>query len=281
MPFPGVYPPPLACETRAADVHLEVSQSLEAGARGDPGATYAALARAERALGCLREPMSAEQVGRLYLAEALVTYLSRDEDGAREFLRGAADLGVWPSEELLNRHSKLRQLSDQVRSNPRSTMTTLLPPEGVSLSVDGAQATTRPVDRPYLLQVRWEDGEVRWSGLLPPDQPPTLALLAPPPAPPPLEVPTCPEPTCPPLPARGPAPALTLGAITTTALSAGLYGLSANLRVRYLETPPGEPTEGLVRANAATAYAALGVGALALGLDVAVIVQSLKDGRER
>ncbi len=276
MPFPGVYPPPILCKSSPETVVLEAQMALDAFQRSELPSFYAAQARSERALGCLDAPLAPADVGVVYLAQAVQSYLTRDDQSARELLRGAASLGRTLPEGITSRYSPLKTLDQEARLPIEPTLAPLVPPLGGQVWVDGVPATARPTDRPYLVQVIWEGGRVRWSGILPPDQAPELTLLAPPPAPPaPVQLP-CPEQVCP-APSRAPGPGLLIAAMGTTTLASGLWALSATQHAQYYAPDNDEATRTTIKRRANLAAAgAVGVGAVAVGLDITLIVRSLR-----
>lgn len=275
MSFPGVYPPPHPCESSAADIGVELRAAEGAFAAAPPDLTtfYAAAARAQRALGCAAEPLPKEQVADLYEVQAILSYVQKDPDAARAFLQGARQLGGGLPADILSNTPKLADQDRLAASATPGAPVAVQAPAGVTLLVDGTPGLTRPAGRPYLLQVVWDDGKVHWTGLMPADQTPDLARLAPPPPPPPLVVcPVCEATPCPtPEVVRAePPPAwLTASALGTTVAAAGLYGLGVGTMHRFYdpETPAAE-LEGLQRRSEALTWASAGMGALALGLDV-------------
>ncbi len=285
MPFPGIYPPPLPCEATATSlaVELRAAQDAYGAAPPDLARFYAAVGSANQKLSCLVDSLPVSAVADLYEVQAILAYIQKDTDSSTAFLRGALALGGGLPAGILASTPKLAELERAAATVTAQSPAPIAATEGTTLWVDGSAAAGRPTDRPYLLQVLWEDGKVHWTGLLPTGAAPETGRLGPPPKPPPIveapvEAPTCPD--CPVVTAR-PRPALTLAALGATAASAGLYGLAATSKLSFFdpETPESE-LEGLQKRANAAQWSAIGLGAVALGLDVTVLIAALR-GEER
>lgn len=228
------------------------------------------------ALSCADGRVSPAMALDLHRARALAAYLARDIPGAVAALQSVVALspdqpfapGVIPEGHLLLR------LAAEARARAPAPLAPLPWPAPDRLFVDGAPAASRPVDRAVVLQRIGPDGEIRWTGLLAPDDAPPWAPQAPPPAD--LSAPPPPDQASP---SRGRALAWSAGG--AAALSGGLW--AAGLRDRAavlawegrLDAGDGPVLDGLERryqrANA-LGYAAQGATALALGLGVAAVV---------
>lgn len=286
MPFPGIYPPPFPCDVPVATLSTELATALGAYAKSPPDLVgfYAASSRADLALACVRSPLPSATTAELYEVEAILSYVTKDDESATAFLRGAHALGGALPARILANTPKLAELDRAAVAASTGKVKTLQAPLGAKLLVDGSEALAHPADRPYLLQVVWEDGKVHWTGLVPADLSPDLASLGPPP--PPVAAPVCPKaevipcPSCP-EPARGPSKLLAVGALGTTAAAVGLYGLTGLYYKQFYDQKfDSSFTDEEVAASRDRAnlfqWAAIGAGAVGAGLDVTLVIQMLR-----
>ena len=272
MPFPGIFPPPLPCDAPPEAVATELHAALEAYGRAVPDLAtfYASAARAEGKVGCLQAPLPTAAAAELYEVQAILAYVQKDAETATAFLRAAHAAGGALPEQITKNTPRLAEIERAAIPGTNGSHP-LVAPAGTTLLVDGAPALAAPTDRPYLLQVQWSDGQVHWTGLIPQDTSPDLARLAPPPPPPP-DCPACVSTPCPTLePIRvSPPPAwLTAGALGSTVVAAGLYGMGVHTMHTFYDPETSiDDLAGLQRRSATLTWASAGVGALALGLDV-------------
>ncbi len=283
MPIPGIFPPPLPCETPVASVAAELHAALDAYAASPPDLArfYGSAARVSAGLGCLSGVLPREAVAQLYEVQAILAYVQKDPEVSTALLRGARAVGGTLPAKISANTPKLAEL-DRAAQAEGAAPTPVAPPPGLSLWVDGAASSSLPTDRPYLLQVLWADGAVHYTGLLPTGATPELSRLAPPVAPEPVLVQVPVEsPPCPPLPATPrprPAPGLVAGAIGSTATAAGLYALAALAKIEINDpTTPTSELGGLAARANTMQWGAIGVGAVAVGLDVTALIAAFRE----
>lgn len=123
-------------------------------------------ARADADLACLEEPLTRSDVAAYHRMSGMSAFLQRDREGAVAAFRAA--LAVQPAFELpasiAPEGHPLRALYEQAAVATDADPVAVLVPRGATLLVDGQRSTTRPVDRPALLQLLGPDGAVLWSG---------------------------------------------------------------------------------------------------------------------
>ena len=199
--------------SQAACLLADLSTSLEAGIHAyqdmDAGAFSTARATSSATLECLKEPITAEVALKYHLVDALDAFLVRDPD--RAVLAFQAMLSIQPSyvlgPTLAPPDHPLRNQFQEARSRPPSKEASVMASPEVQLRVDGREATTRPSERPAILQWIRRDGSPLYTGYLPAHTPipgSVLAALSEERAPEPVVRATVPPPT--PVPARPVAP---------------------------------------------------------------------------
>lgn len=307
MSYLGLTPPPYACEATVEELSfaLERAQEVIAARTMDLSALYATIAQAERAFVCADAAIPPALIGDLYELEAVARYLTRDSANAERLVHAAviAADGVRPA--VSARYPELGAFQGRAQGQVAAPGVALLMPTGLVARVDGVEALTRPNDRPYALQLLdAADGRALWTGLIPTGAAPDLdallaqrnlqaalaqsrsaeealaahlaaAALAQPAEPPPDS-----------LPAPGPPPSVSprwVGlALGTTALATGLHAGAALGYRGYLESV--SPTEGddprRVGVNTTQAVA-IGVGAVAVALDLGLIWRLTQDARSQ
>lgn len=299
MSYLGLTPPPYACEARVEDLSAAVERGMSAIAARTLESTvlYAAIADAERAFVCADGVISPSLIGDLYELQAVARYLERDSANAERFVRAAvvAADGIRPA--VSARYAELGVYQERARSPATELRVALITPTGFVVRVDGEQSVTRPSDRPYTLQlIDEQDGRALWTGLIPTGASPDFdallldqrlqaalaqqlaaetELAA-------LRGAVVPAPQSAPIPAPSVSPRWVGLALGTTALATGLHAGAALGYRNYLES--ASPTEGddTRRALVNTTQAvAVGVGAVAVVLDLGVIWRLTQDARQQ
>lgn len=278
MPFPGFFPPPLPCETPAAEVASQAASALTAYGTGDDVAFYAGVQRAQAGLGCVHEALSPAQAAVIHQAMGVLAFSQSDTATAVASLRAA--MAARPERPLPDTITsavpQLDALQRQATAAGAPTTQAFSPVLGARTLIDGKAASAGPTDAPYLLQVLWDsDQNVHWTGYFPVGSPaPTLTLLAPPPE------------------GSGPGGGggsahkkpsvpLTVGALGTTVLAAGLYGFAVATNQQFWDEGTTEADLPALQARAnALQWAALGTGVVGLSLDSVLaikVVSALRD----
>ncbi len=128
-----------------------------------------AIRQVREQVGCPAAAVDSSIVLRLHLLMALDAYTDQDAQRAQEAFRAvlAADPTWRPPSSLAPRGNPLRQIFDAALRDGQAPSADLAEPTLGSFYVDGLPATTRPSDRPFVLQWIDDDGNVRWSGWLP------------------------------------------------------------------------------------------------------------------
>jgi hypothetical protein len=237
--------------------HQAVSAADTAYGQMDLEGFQAARAEARTMIPCLAEPLSPAQAAGFHRLEAMGDFLARDHAGAVASLRAlaAAAPGYELSETLAPPGHPMLLFYDIARGTVSVDPVPLPATEGQWVRIDGASATVRPVDRPYLYQSFEGEGQVMTSTLVPTGQlPPGFDPSGPPLAGPTDRVRT----------------ARTLGWVSmgTAALAGGLYLGARSTSARFWD--PSTPTEDLdglrTRTNAlGWTSASLGMAAFGTG----------------
>lgn len=267
---PAVDLPP-ACALNLAQVDELTRASLVAYVLPDMPGFYSNLNDLQGQLPCLRQPLSPAQAAQLHLLDGLARTAGRDEQGAVSAYRAAyeADPALtlpFDPEDIPEVHNQLRQ------ANAQGVSARVPLPEvpGAQLLVDGTLAQERPSTRPYVLQIVWEeDRAVHHTLYLPASalEPDLRPFLPDPPLPPAPELPPAGL-----VRAAGVSSVLAVGLLSASGLA-----LQGWARVTDPVDPGREALEVPLWATfQATGYAGVGVGAVALGLDLALVVRAVR-----
>jgi len=129
----------------------------------------AAHAEAHEALGCLQETILGADAAAFYRLEALHAFLARDEPRIAASFRAARTLqpDYRLSERLAPTNHPLRAHFDSATPVTDPVSTPL--DAQAQLYVDGVRATSRPMERPSILQQIGSTGGVEHTVWLPPD----------------------------------------------------------------------------------------------------------------
>jgi len=120
-------------------------------------------------VGCPEAAVDADLAMRLHLLMALDSYTGQELGRAQEAFRAvlAADPTWRPPSTLAPRGNPLRQVYDAAVKDVAQPSADLAEPTEGSFYLDGVPTTTRPSDRPFVLQWIDDHGNVRWSNWLP------------------------------------------------------------------------------------------------------------------
>ena len=155
--------------------HQKVSEGDSAYAEMELEAFQAARMAARAMVPCLDEELTPAQVAGYHRMEALGSFLARDHAAAVASLRSlvAAAPGYTLSTDLAPDGHPFRLYFSIAEGTPPSPGAPLPRPAGGWVHIDGAAATERPVDRPYVYQAFDSGGilqvsALRETGALPP-----------------------------------------------------------------------------------------------------------------
>jgi len=261
-----------ACPADTQELSTEVQAAGAAFSAMDLDGFVAARARAAEDLVCLAEPLTPPDAAAYHRMEALAAFLERDSDGVVTAFRAA--LSVQPAYELPTSMSPpghpLHTLYQAARDAPTAEPLAMLVPPGATVNVDGLQSTTRPADRPAVLQLVAHDGAVLWSGFVKTG----------------AELPEWPEVELPPAPTLAPLPVtempppvrrtsvpLLVSAGAVALASGGMYVAARTSRARFDDPEtPFEDLEGIRRRTNTLETGSQVAGVAAVGMGVAALL---------
>lgn len=307
MPLPPLFAP-VVCEVAPHQIEQLAADAVREYLKGQVGPFRETVGRLQQELVCTRGLMTPSQVAQVHLVFGMYNQSLGSKDAARAAFRSAwrAHPGLQLGAEF-NDLDDLKLAIESARAAPGGLSKPLRVPAGTRVRVDGQDANTYPADRPFVVQVEWEvDTQVHWTFYISDGE---LELNLGPFAPPQpceggVEVETdsggnCTAAVCadlyPPPPPEPSTPVwLTGGAFGTTLIAGGLGVWAGVLNGRYQQYTDmagalcdyardsgdsycvdHENDQPLERLNAVT-YAAYGVGATALALDVTVLVKEVR-----
>ncbi len=271
----------LACHTTAAHasceepgerstVLLSVAKAEQAFHQMDIDGFHAARDQALTELPCLVDPLQPADAARIHVLGALDAFTRNDETAAVNALRSVlrADPTYALPAELVPEGHALRLQLEVAATIADSAPRSLPDPSDGALLVDGNEATVAPADRPFILQLRQQSGDIQVTSYVQSRGP--LPLWATP-APAPRELGLVVE-APPPTPAR---PWGWVGAAGASAVAAGaLWGMNARSRAAFMsEDTPYEDLEGLRSRTNTTAGIAIGTAALGVGFGTVAVIR--------
>ncbi len=232
--------------------------------------------QARELLPCLGEPLAPPDAASYHRMEALAAYIQKDQEATLSSFR--ASLAVQPSYALPSsvapEGNPIDGLYDQAREAGDGEVVELSVPGSAVFVVDGNRSSSQPQERPSIVQISSSEGQLLWTGLVPPGgEVPTWESLG-------L------DPTVPPvtdlsnavaLPGKGPSVPLLAGAGASAAAAAGLYMLSFSLRSKYDDPDNPDVTsvaelDALQRKTNASVLGAAGAGVVAVGLGTVAFI---------
>lgn len=226
MPLPPVHAP-FVCDAAPSQVSQLVSSALDYYAEGKLEDFYETYNGVLEQLSCVHELMSPRDVAQVHLLFAVENVNAQDDESARRAFEAAfeANPDLQIKGELLDLEV-IRTLSEAARRAPPSPRKPMDSAATRHVYIDGVESTTRPTQRPAVMQVVWEgDPRVKWTGYLPESSFNLNYSELSPPAPCPVcgdkatVCPPCENGTCPELPKPPP------GWMAPTAAGAGVAGL--------------------------------------------------------
>lgn len=157
------------CPATLDDLHQPLERGLEAFENMDADGFEAARLQFEELVQCPDGAVDAMLVRRAHFVMALDAYMAQDSERTKAAFKAvlAVDPTFSLSWDLAPRGNLLRELWDQARKEESGDGAELATPTTGSFWVDGLPSTTRPSDRPFVLQWIDEHGNVRWSQYLP------------------------------------------------------------------------------------------------------------------
>jgi hypothetical protein len=212
----------------------------------------AAYADARALVPCLDAAVSPAVASAWHRVAALAAFTANDESAAVAELRAVLALDpAWEiSAAIAPPGNPNRQAYDAAKlAGPGASRNVRLR-RGVTVVVDGSEASSNPSERPYILQILDVDRAVQSSAL----QPAGTGL---------------------PAHALEPAkrPALVIGAAGATVAAAGTYALALAFRASFDDpATPYSELDGLESTTNAAVIASAGLGAVAVGLGISAVV---------
>ncbi len=157
------------CPATLDDLHQPLEAAVSAFEDMDAETFGAALEVFEELVRCPDGAVDAMLVRRAHVVMALDAYMAQDSERTKAAFRAAlaADPSFELSWDLAPRGNLLRELFDDSKKHEAGASAELAKPTSGSFWVDGLPSTTRPSDRPFVLQWIDEHGNVRWSQYLP------------------------------------------------------------------------------------------------------------------
>lgn len=227
-------------------LELSVNQAERSFAVSNTTALDQALKDARKALPCVKDPLSTEQVARMHRVEALSAFLRGNEDRSLELLRAAVHADPWlRTEGVFGERDDLEaMLVSAEESDPSRTADIDWPQTGHVL-VDGTSANRAPVEHPWIWQQIDADGQVAGTAWVETGgSPPTLTGQR----------------------SSGKGTGLVLAGLGSGVVAGALYGVAWTQRTRYDQAVIAQDEPTIRAAHAATnglsagAVAAAGVG---------------------
>jgi len=128
-----------------------------------------AIHAVQEQIACPEAAVDSELALQLHLLMALDAYTDQQLERAQQAFRAvlAADPTWRPPTSLAPRGNPLRQVYDAAVKDQAAPPADLAEPTEGSFYVDGLPSTTRPSDRPFVLQWIDDHGNVQWSDWLP------------------------------------------------------------------------------------------------------------------
>lgn len=262
--------------TRATDLQRALNEAQAAYAALDIRAFEQARASAADTLSCLGEAISPPLAAAAHRAEAISAFVGDDTQRARSAFRSS--LVLQPAyrmpEDVLPPGSPLHSLYEEARALGPGLDEPAGLVAGITLLVDGADASSVPSERPTILQIVAPDGQIQGTWYLRVGDPFPEELRGAPTPPPAARTPT----TTVQAQTAGPRDRrwvpLAVGAGVSGLLAGGAYALSARSHDQYVT--PGAvdyvALEGVRDANHAQVLAAGGLSVVALGLGVGAVI---------
>ncbi len=167
----SAHPVQAACEVRSSTADL--AAALNAAAAAMVAMDFPGFVenrnRAQDALHCLGERLTAVDVAAFHRVMALDAYLDQDPEGTVASFRSA--LATQPGFTLPASFAlpgnPLHDLFQQAREQGAGASNAIFPPAGTVIFVDSLLGTSRPVERPAILELQAADGSLLWTGYLP------------------------------------------------------------------------------------------------------------------
>lgn len=157
-----------ACPASPDALQAEAETAIASFARAD-GATFSeAYTAMSASLSCLNAAPSPSQSALVHQADALYWFQARDQGAAMDAFQAMHEVEptLTLSESVAPKGGFVYNWYLEAAARPPSAKAEVALARRVSLSIDGMNATSRPVDRPALAVLSAE-GRVLWSGLLP------------------------------------------------------------------------------------------------------------------
>lgn len=158
-----------ACPSTQGQVEAQASAAAVSFSRMDTTGFDASRDAMREGVACLLERPSAATAAAVHLAEALAWFQVNDRARTLASIQAMveSDPEATLSGALAPTGGQLRLWFDEARARPPAARAPVTLPAGWSLVVDGEAAAGIPSDRPAVVVVLRENGQVWWSGLLP------------------------------------------------------------------------------------------------------------------
>jgi hypothetical protein len=252
---------PCAEPVTARAFHQVVSLADAAYSQMDLEGFQAARLQARQMVPCLAEPITPAQAAGFHRLEALGEFLGRNHAGSVSALRALASAapGYELSEELAPQGHPLQMYYEIARGTVSVAPVPIPPEEGRWFHIDGAAATERPIDRPYLFQSFEEGGRVTTSSLVKAGKlPPGF---------------TAPGPDLPRVDRKRTARSLAWVSVGSAAVAGGLYLGARSASNKFWDpTTPRSDLDALRTRTNALGWTSAGVGLVAMGTGGAALL---------
>jgi hypothetical protein len=158
-----------SCPAAMEQIAARAGQGVQAFEDMDSGGFDAAVFDVREQLSCPDRALDSVAAVAVHQLMALDAYMAQEPERVRASFRSvlAVDPDYQPPSQLAPRGNPLRDLFEESKHHQDGIPADLAEPTEGSFYVDGLPATSRPADRPFVLQWISEAGDVRWSDYLP------------------------------------------------------------------------------------------------------------------
>jgi len=241
-------------------------------------------------LRCIKVPVRAVDAAGVHRVIGLEAYVAQRQNDVISSFRAA--LAASPQtklpEEIAPKGHLLREMFDRARRIPPQPQQPTRIPPGALMMVDGQASTSRPIDRPAVIQLMQDSPQVGlamlWSGVIVSgNQPPAwsnVGYAAPPPAGsvPPSSTPRRNTSTSTAVQRRGPRTPMLVAAGVSALAAGSLYAIALHGKSKYTDAANAsinsdKDLDRLRQQTNTLAYTSMGLGLTAAGLGAAAYLQ--------